>query len=153
MPELLLHNRRVESVFSLLGQTENDITFSMGWALSRSPLLLRSFLQKALRTRHRCDLDRLVVALQEFQKGSGITDIEIRDAGLHVIIEAKRGWILPSREQLKKYVPRFRQTKAENPLIVTASECSQDYAHEYLPTEVVRIPIRHICWSWIRSLS
>ena len=90
MPDLLLHNRRVESVFSLLGQSENDITFSMGWALSRSPLLLRSFLQKALRTRRRFDLNRLVVALQEFQKGSGITDIEIRDAGLHVIIEAKR---------------------------------------------------------------
>ena len=102
MPELFLHNRRVESVFSLLGQRENDITFSMGWALSRSPLLLQSFLQKALRTRHRCDLNRLVVALQEYQKGSGITDIEIRDAGLHVIIEAKRGWVLPSQEQLKK---------------------------------------------------
>ena len=68
----------VESVFSLLGQTENDITFSMGWALSRSPLLLQNFLQKALRTRHCCDLNRLVVALQEYQKGSGITDIEIR---------------------------------------------------------------------------
>ncbi len=153
MPELLLHNRRVESVFSLLGQRENDITFSMGWALSRSPLLLQSFLQKALRTTHCCDPSGLVVALQEFQKGSGITDIEIRDAGLHVIIEAKRGWILPSQEQLRRYVPRFRQTKAENPLIVTASECSQDYAREYLPAAVERIPIRHISWAEMSALS
>src|SRR5438093_8037095 len=153
MPELLLHNRSVESVFSLLGQAENDVRFRMRWALSCSPLLLQSFLQKALRARHRCDLNRLVVALQEYQKGSGITDIEIRDADLHVIIEAKRGWILPSQEQLRRYVPRFRQTKAESPLIVTASECSQDYAHEYLPAEVERIPIRHINWSEMSALS
>src|SRR5438093_3068585 len=153
MPELLLHNRSVESVFSLLGQRENDITFSMGWALSRSPLLLQSFLQKTLQRRHRCDSNQLVVALQEYQKGSGITDIEIRDAGLHVIIEAKRGWLLPSQEQLKRYVPRFRQTKAENPLIVTASECSQDYADEYLPAAVDGIPIRHISWSEMSGLS
>src|SRR4051812_22757155 len=153
MPELFLHNRRVESVFSLLGQRENDITFSMGWALSRSPLLLQNFLQKVLRTRHRCDLNQLVVALQEYQKGSGITDIEIRDAGLHVIIEAKRGWILPSQEQLKKYLPRFRQTKAENQLIVTASECSQDYARHYLSPVVNRIRIRHVSWSEMSALS
>ena len=31
MPELLLRNRPVESVFNLLGQKENDITFSIGW--------------------------------------------------------------------------------------------------------------------------
>src|SRR5438132_13759825 len=144
MPELLLHNRTVESVFSLLGQAENDITFSMGWALSRSPLLLQNFLRKVLRTRHCCDLDQLVVALQEYQKGAGITDIEIRDAGLHVIIEAKRGWILPSKEQLRGYVPRFRQTKAENPLIVTSSECWKNYELNYLTAAVERIPIRNI---------
>jgi hypothetical protein len=153
MPELLLHNRRVESVFSLLGQAENDITFSMGWALSRSPLMLQSFIRKALRTTHRCDLNQLVVALQEYQKGSGITDIEIRDADLHVIVEAKRGWILPSQGQLKRYVPRFRQTKAENPLIVTASECSQDYACQYLPSAVDGIPVRHVSWSEMSALS
>ena len=153
MPELLLHNRRVESVFSLLGQAENDITFSMGWALSRSPLLLQNFLRKVLRRKHRCDLNQLVVALQEYQKGSGITDIEIRDAGLHVIIEAKRGWILPSQEQLQKYLPRFRQTKAQDQLIVTASECSQDYAHPYLPPALERIPIRHVSWSEMSTLS
>jgi hypothetical protein len=153
VPELLLHNQPVPSVFNLLGQKENDITFSMGWALSRSPLLLQKFLQKMTRTKQLYDLDRLVVALQEFQKDSGITDIEIRDACLHVIIEAKRGWILPSQEQLKRYVPRFRQTKAKNPLIVTASECSQDYAHEYLPAAVEGIPIRHVSWSEISALS
>ncbi len=153
MPELLLHNQPVPSVFSLLGQKENDITFSMGWALSRSPLFLQRFLQKVMRTKRLYDLDRIVVALQEFQKDSGITDIEIRDAALHVIIEAKRGWALPSHEQLKRYVPRFRETKAENPLIVTASECSQDYARQYLSADVEKIRVGHISWSEVSALS
>jgi hypothetical protein len=94
-----------------------------------------------------------VVALQEYQKGSGITDIEIRDAGLHVIVEAKRGWILPSQVQLQKYLPRFRQTKTEKRLIVTASECSQDYACEYLPSAVDGIQVQHISWSEMSALS
>ena len=153
VPELLLHNRPVASVFNLLGQKENDITFSMGWALSRSPLLLQGFLQKMTRTKQLFDTDRFVVALQEFQKDSGITDIEIRDAQLHVIIEAKRGWALPSQQQLSRYVPRFRETKPEVPLIVTASECSQDYVSAYLAPEVSGIPIRHISWNEMSALS
>jgi hypothetical protein len=153
VPELLLHNQPVPSVFNLLGQKENDITFSMGWALSRSSLLLQKFLQKVTRTKQRYDTDRIVVALQEFQKDSGITDIEIREARLHVIIEAKRGWVLPSQEQLRKYVPRFQETKTESPLIVTASECSQDYAHAYLAPEVMGIPVLHISWSEMSALS
>src|ERR1700686_647935 len=153
MPELLLHNQPVPSVFSLLGQQENDITFSMGWALSRSPGFLGNFLQEALQTKQACDLGRLVVALQEFQKDSGITDIELRDEKFHIIVEAKRGWELPSEQQLKKYVPRFRETKAENTMIVTTSECSPQYAQEYLPTKVQGIAVRHISWSEMSSLS
>ncbi len=153
MPELLLRNQPVPSVFNLLGQKENDTTFSLGWALSRSPLLMQKFLQKMTRTKRRFDIDRLVVALQEFQKDSGITDIEIRDARFHLIIEAKRGWVLPSQEQLRKYVTRFQETKTESPLIVTASECSQDYARAFLPPEVMGIPILYISWSEMSALS
>ena len=38
MPDLFLYHQKVTSVFSLIGQKENDITFSLGWALARSPL-------------------------------------------------------------------------------------------------------------------
>jgi 3-methyladenine DNA glycosylase AlkD len=34
MPDLFLHARKLESVFELLGAKENDITYSIGWALS-----------------------------------------------------------------------------------------------------------------------
>jgi hypothetical protein len=153
MPDLLLHSRPVKSIFNLLGEAENDITFSLGWALSKSPGLLRNFLKKAMLASRRCDPNKMVVALQEFRKNSGITDVEIRDESLHVIIEAKRGWNPASVQQLKKYVPRFRETKAEEPVIVTMSECSEDYAREYGVIEVDGIPVRHISWWEMNSLS
>ena len=30
MPNLFLHNRPVKSIFNLLGEAENDLTFSLG---------------------------------------------------------------------------------------------------------------------------
>jgi len=59
--------------------------------------------------------------LREFRDGAGITGVEILGDDLYRIIEAEGGWTLPSVGQLRKYVPRFRETKAENPLIVTMS--------------------------------
>ena len=44
MPELLLHKRKVESIFHLLGEHENDITYSVSWALSQSARFLAAFL-------------------------------------------------------------------------------------------------------------
>lgn len=151
MPNLLLHNRPVESVFSLLGERENAITFSMGWVLSQSPAVLKRFLQKAGAGRD-ADSNRLVVALQEFQHDSGITDVEIRGDRLHVIVEAKRGWSLPTEQQLSKYVPRFTKTNAEERLIVTMSECSHDFARHYQPDTVGGIPVKHISWTEMSSI-
>jgi hypothetical protein len=75
-----------------------------------------------IRHQQRRDPDSVVVTLQEFRNQSGITDVEIRGDDLHLIIEAKRGWTLPSAHQLRKYVGRFRETKAKRPLIVTMAE-------------------------------
>ena len=40
MPELLLHGRPVATVFDLLGRDENDMTYALGWGLTRSDALL-----------------------------------------------------------------------------------------------------------------
>lgn len=151
MPNLLLHNRPVESVFSLLGERENAITFSMGWVLSQSPAVLEGFLKKAGAGTD-SEPSQLVVALQEFQHDSGITDVEIRGDRLHVIVEAKRGWSLPTEQQLSKYVPRFTKTNAVKRLIVTMSECSQAFAGQYQPATVGGIPVKHISWSEMSSI-
>src|ERR1700694_4390277 len=49
MSELYLHNKPIESLFQLLGEDENDITYSIGWALHRSKAFLRLFLKETLR--------------------------------------------------------------------------------------------------------
>lgn len=37
MGEIYLHNRKVDSVFQLLGEYENDISYSVAWTLARCP--------------------------------------------------------------------------------------------------------------------
>jgi hypothetical protein len=71
MPELLLHKRPVQSVFSLIGENENDITFSIGWALSQSPGLLKNLLRKALRLRNNHDPNQTIISLQESNSAAG----------------------------------------------------------------------------------
>jgi hypothetical protein len=153
MPELLLRGRKVESVFNLLGQNENDITFSIGWALSQSPSFLQTVLQTAFGERKSYPLGKVAISLQEFAVKGGITDVEIRDPNLHVIIEAKRGWELPSKNQLTKYVPRFDAMNAKKRLMVTMSECSDDYARQFLVRSVGGVQVRHIGWAKINALT
>jgi hypothetical protein len=154
--ELYLHNRRVDNVFSLLGENENDITYSLGWAFSRSPHLLQSFLKKVLPRGLHFDINDLEVVLQERKVKAGITDIEIREANgtnVHVIIEAKHGWSWPTTAQLEKYVSRFRTADRDGCLIVTMSECPDEYARACgLPLKVKGIAAKHVSWSEISFL-
>jgi len=153
MTELFLHNRKVESIFNLLGERENDITFSIGWALSRSPALLEQFVRIALNVRMPVDVSETVVALQEYEKGTGITDIEIRSPDFHIIVEAKRGWDLPSSSQLNKYLPRLKHSKSKLPVIVTMSECSDMFAKHNLISHLRGVPVRHIGWRKISEIT
>jgi 3-methyladenine DNA glycosylase AlkD len=45
--ELLLHSRPVRTVFDLLGDKEDDITYSLGWALAQSDRLVRRLLARS----------------------------------------------------------------------------------------------------------
>jgi hypothetical protein len=46
----------------------------------------------------------VVIELQRHESSDGgFTDIEIRAADVHVIVEAKRGWALPAEDQLRRY--------------------------------------------------
>jgi hypothetical protein len=153
MSELLLHKRPVQSVFNLIGENENDITFSIGWALSQSPSLLKNLLRKALRLSNSYDPDQLTISLQESSPAAGITDIEIRCPKIHLIIEAKRGWSIPTTSQLKTYLRRFQKTTGVERALITMSECSQTYAQENLPRNLRGIPVHHVSWSDVSRLS
>jgi len=145
---LQAYGREVNSVFQLLGEKENDLTMSMSWALSRCPVFLEAVVLKI--TGLAPVADEIVIKNQVYDPALGITDIEISDGrNFHIIIEAKRGWILPSANQLTMYSVRMKnpQRLIPNRHIVTLSECSQKYAQLYLPfTSCNGIPVSHLSW-------
>ncbi len=150
MTNLLLHNKPVESIFHLLGDKENDITFSVGWALSRCPSFLKAFLRSSVSLNERVSPEATVVRLQTYESDKGITDIEIEaDEKVFLIVEAKRGWNLPSRRQLQKYLRRksFSSSRARRKAIIVLSECSSDYAKHNLHTPKNNdVPIIPFSW-------
>lgn len=98
-----LHGREINSIFQLMGYKENDITNSIAWVLSKCEAMLEIFIKNICEI-DKIDFENLDICVQEYDKDSGITDIEIKDdRNLYLIIEAKRGWILPRKEQLLKY--------------------------------------------------
>ncbi|MGB6429350.1 MAG: hypothetical protein WBF06_02105 [Candidatus Acidiferrales bacterium] len=155
MTELLLHKRTVKSVFSLLGEHENAITYSVAWALSQSPHLLGNFVHYALGIAP--DLSNVVIRLQQHEKQAGITDIEIESPGkFFLIVEAKRGWTLPSQKQLKTYAqrPSFRASKGLPRRILVMSECSREFALLNLETRKTSgVEIHPISWKQMARLA
>ena len=154
MTRLSLHGEPVETVFHLLGKDENAMTKSLGWCLSQVP----SFLDRLGDVLGTPDLSARAAAvrLQESQTGTGITDLEIYAPGYAAwIIEAKRGFAVPSIEQLEKYAARLAQLKdrdAKRGLTVLAG-LSTEWLVRQLPGEINRIPVRAISWRDVRQMA
>ena len=105
MPQLVRRARSVETVFDLLGRDENDMTAALGWGLANNAAVLRRFLSRLASDGRASEPS---IELQRHESGDGgYTDVEIRAPDVHVIIEAKRGWALPSDDQLRRYEARF----------------------------------------------
>ncbi|MCZ6623087.1 MAG: hypothetical protein O7B35_02435 [Deltaproteobacteria bacterium] len=155
MAEMYLHNHKVNSIFQLLGEHENDISYSVAWALAQCPSFLHEFLQKI--GSPPANTNTVQIRLQHHETNGGITDIEIESSGrFYVIVEAKRGWNLPDRRQLEKYVARrsFKKSKAPFKRLVTLTECSREYANLHLPARKIEgVPIESISWKDVAVLA
>ena len=149
MPLLTVRQEQPETLLDLLGYDEDSITLAIAWALAHSPRFLREFLAHTVQWRRR--VPPLEIRVQDYEQGRGITDLELVAQGeFHLIVEAKRGWVLPGRAQLSKYARRASFAGSPCPLkrIVTLSECSSLFAQQYLPTTRIRgIPVSHTSWS------
>lgn len=149
MPNFKLHGREISSIFQLMGYKENDISHSTAWVLGKCEAMLKIFIKDVCGTDHFI-LEDVEICVQEYEKGSGITDIEIKDGKeFYIIVEAKRGWTLPTKKQLIMYSEResFKKSIAKNKVIVTLSECSRVYADLHLEIKYASgIPIKHISW-------
>ena len=105
MTELLLHGRLVRTLFDLLGAKEDDITYSLGWALSQSDDLVYALLTSS--STRRSGSCSAFACRRPPRRGR--TDIEIEAEDAHLIIEAKRGWEVETRAKLATYATRFEK--------------------------------------------
>ena len=155
MSELVAYGTEVNNIFQLIGNLENDITKSIAWTLARCPEFLKAVIYEVISLE--IDSKNVRIKYQEFEKGKGITDLEITDdSSFYIIIEAKRGWILPGAEQLILYSRRrnFIESPALHKAIISMSECSIDYANAYLPFKVINnIQVNHLSWKKIYELA
>lgn len=180
MPELFLRGQRAVSIFQLLGDHENDISYSVGLALAKCPTFLRIVLRRLVGWEG--STEDVQVRLQQWEpagvgtmaEGSrpetatsiaigtsarrgGITDIEItHPADFFIIIEAKRGRCVPAAAQLDKYALResLVKSRANRKKIVVASECSKEYALANLPfTTVHGIPVDAVSWKSLQDFA
>lgn len=148
--DLTLHGRVIGTVFDLLGNKENDITYSVGWALSESEAFARLLLAHVLPATPVDSLD--MVQLQEGLSGAGFTDIEVKanEGKLHLVIEAKRGYNLPDPSQLEKYAIR---TKPQPTALLVLAEASGEFVQERLPQLVAGTPVHYRSWRDIEQLA
>ena len=124
MAELVAHARPVATVFDLLGRDENDMTAALGWVLSRSPSLRRRFVGRVVRSA--VDGEPVVELQRHEAADGGFTDIELRAPDFRVIVEAKRGWALPTTAQLQRYEARFATFAAPNQAFVVLTQNGVD---------------------------
>src|SRR3989344_4905608 len=154
---LWVGHEEVGNIFQLLGYKEDSISLAIAWSLTNSRRFCEQFLERTVgkgASPNACS-----IRIHRYELDGGITDIEVYEPNkFHLVIEAKRGWILPDLSQLKKYAGRqtFSQQKAKIRRLITLSECSNEYAAAHLPAAIVdSIPVLHISWKdlvgWAQS--
>jgi len=143
MPELTLAGKPVHTIFDLLGRRENDLTYSLGWALVHVPVFTHALLSDVFRA----SVGEVQAVNLQLSDAMGITDVEVLTNRAHLIIEAKRGWVVPTNEQLKKYVGRLSRTDLPHQSLLALTECTSVFARlRGLPETISEVPVDHRSW-------
>ncbi len=156
MTQLMVHGQKVDTVFDLLGNNENAMTYSLGWALAKCDTFLQT-VAKLLGIQEGFS-EALHIRLQEHQHEKGFTDIELIDpAKHHIIIEAKRGLTIPSPAQMEKYADRLHATPdpSARTLLVVLAESDRDetWLRLHVPDKVKDIPVKAISWRQFQTMA
>ncbi len=157
MAPLYLHNNQIKTLFELLGNNENDMTKSLGWTLANSKRLRTEFAKQLKLVQGFSE--NIQIRLQYRSNQSGVTDIEVFDFENHhhVIIEAKRGFSVPSREQLELYAQRMNDNKGHatrNLMVVLAESDHQElWLSLQIPKSVCGIPVIGISWRQFQEMA
>lgn len=138
------------SCFGLNGTDENAATAALGWCLDNCS----TFRQELLRRLAEDPNLELSIASQVFAEDGGFTDLElIGQTKLHVIIEAKVGWQVPSISQLDRYLPRLLASNSKRKLFVSVSAADGGWAKRHLPTHLAGVEIMHLSWSDLQAIA
>ena len=155
---LIIRRKEENNVFSLLGHSENNATYALGWTLSQCPSLLDAFVKK-LTGKSPSEYGEPVVSLQKYdEKHGGFTDVEIQYGDeLHIVVEAKKHCFLPDEAQLEQYKRRLDETKKEHPsarvCLATVSAMRSDHAAIGFDKMKLSPKPRHVSWDEIRRMS
>lgn len=156
MTELYIYDRKIESVFQLLGQKENDISYSVGYSLSNCRQFLSEFLRH-LGIKTKFEPEKIKIRLQVHESDKGFTDFEIiKEGEFHIIIEAKRGWIFPTKKQLEKYVTRtsFIKSTAKYKRIIVFNESTPEFTKSHFDIHSIKgVRLQVISWKTIQELA
>ena len=154
MTALRLHNNEINSIFDLVGDNEDDMTYALGWSLSISAELRKLF----ARAIGLPDLKTATsINLQRHEKDRGFTDIELEaKKKAFAIVEAKRGWTLPTVAQLKKYSrrrPMRDQSLRRKLIVLTAFDEGYVRGLDDYPAEINGIPVVPLSWSSVLCMA
>ena len=154
MSQLTICRKPITSVFQLLGENENDITYSIGYVLANSESFLLKFLKLLQITPKKSDNVQIILQQNTSEDGkTNITDLEIvEEEVFHVIIEAKRGFQRLPTDQIRRYAQGkiFKEKEGIQKRLAFFTDASEEYAKamfdnspiEGLPIEI--IPYREI---------
>ncbi len=155
MNTLYIHGQAAETIFEISGNNENAMTQSLGWVLSQSKDFL-NILASELGI-HSGFSTEVRICLQEHSSEKGITDIEIIDPEVaHIIIEAKRGFTVPSNAQLEKYAARLLEApKANQKFLVVLAESDRDdqWLPLHVPKNVKGVDVKTLSWRRLQNLA
>ncbi len=152
--KLICSGRDVSTVFDLLGDKENDMTFSLGWVLANSEPFLGAIVRD-LTGKTWANVRRSVLKLQTSRVEHGITDIEIElSPDLVLVFEAKRGPQLPSEAQLRKYAAFLRGNSAPQKFLVALTNATPAYSDSVLKgISIPDIRVLHRSWRQVKAIA
>ena len=139
------YGRNSRSVFDLVGHGEVDLTAALGWTLTRSPRLLSALWERMGMS----GIPAAVEVALEVADAEGRTDLQLVGHQAMVIVEAKKGWLVPGEAQLSRYAGRFEA--GGQGLLVTLSDSSTAWAAYELPDQVAGTPVLHLPWDEVRA--
>jgi hypothetical protein len=142
---LSLYGEIIDTFFDLLGKDENALTMALGWNLNQNYHFLMNFISKTI------SLDVVIkdvyVYLQRPGNDNGFTDIElIINEKYHLILEAKKGWNLPSKGQISKYKKRYKKSTPKNNFFIVISDCKRDFALGQIRKFDLKFPVYYTTW-------